>query len=147
MTPEEHGQKHLELHHAVDELLACWIGENSGLDGSRRASIHDEVLTLVHWAYLKTLEPSPVREDASYVPHSPLPDFLIAQSDDPELLEWLNNAECQGGGFVHAVALAGLRADHKNYPLMRPLLVLMRLKYPEYEPSAAVKEEIRGRKS
>ena len=41
---------------------------------------------------------------------------------------------------------AGLRADHENYLLVRPLLLTMREKYPEYEPSDAVKEEIRGRK-
>jgi len=84
---------------------------------------------------------------ASDHPVSPEPDtFLIAQNDDPELLEWLSKAEQQGGGFVSAIAAAGLRADWENYRIVRPLLVLARLKYPEYEPSDEVKREIRERK-
>ena len=66
----------------------------------------------------------------------------VAQNDDPELLEWLAKAEQQGGGFVQSLAGAGLRADAQNYPLIRPLLLLMRTKYPAYEPSDQVKEEI-----
>ena len=73
-------------------------------------------------------------------------DFLITQNDDPELLEWLAKAEQNGGGFVQNVAAAGLRADHENYPLIRPLLLEMRKKYPAYEPSDEVKREIRERK-
>jgi hypothetical protein len=72
--------------------------------------------------------------------------YLIAQTDDPELLEWLAKADLEGGGFVSSLARAGLVADHENYPLIRPLLVLMRAKYPAYEPSDAVKQEIRDRK-
>ena len=73
-------------------------------------------------------------------------EFLIAVNDDPELLEWLAKAAEKGGGFVQSIANAGLRADYENYLLVRPLLLTMREKYPEYEPSDAVKEEIRGRK-
>jgi len=73
-------------------------------------------------------------------------EFLIAQNDDPELLEWLAKADTDAGAFVQSIARAGLHADHENYPLIRPLLLMMREKYPEYEPSDAVKEEIRGRK-
>lgn len=72
--------------------------------------------------------------------------FLFAQNDDPELLEWLAKASKEGGGFVSAVAKAGLVADCENYPLIRPLLIVMRKKYPAYEPSDEVKEEIRNRK-
>ena len=71
--------------------------------------------------------------------------YLIAQNDDPELLEWLANAAMRGGSFVGSLARAGLHADHSNYPLIRPLLVVMREKYPEYEPSETVKQEIRER--
>ena len=67
---------------------------------------------------------------------------LIAQTDDRELLEWLANAAEKGGGFVSAIAHAGLVADFENYPLIRPLLLVMRKKYPAYEPSEAVKQEI-----
>lgn len=73
-------------------------------------------------------------------------DFLIAQNDDPELLEWLSEADRNGGGFVSAIARAGLVADYDNYPLVRPLLLAMRKKYPVYEPSEAVKQEIRERR-
>jgi hypothetical protein len=69
----------------------------------------------------------------------------IAQSDDPVLLEWLSNASQRGGGFVHSLAEAGLRADPENYRVLRPVLMAMRKKYPDYEPSAAVKQEIRDR--
>jgi len=72
-------------------------------------------------------------------------DFLFAQNDDPELLEWLARAVQEGGGFVSAIARAGLVADCENYPLIRPLLLKMRAKYPAYEPSDAVKQEIRDR--
>lgn len=71
---------------------------------------------------------------------------LVAQTDDPELLEWLANADHNGGGFISSIARAGLVADHDNYPLLRSLLFVMRAKYPQYEPSDAVKQEIRDRK-
>lgn len=70
---------------------------------------------------------------------------LVAQNDDPELLEWLANADQRGGGFVSRVAGAALRADHENYPLIRPLVLQLRAKYTEYEPSDLVKQEIRDR--
>ena len=72
--------------------------------------------------------------------------FLIAQNDDPELLEWLANADHNGGGFISSVARAGLVADYDNYPLIRPLLIALRAKYPKYEASEQVKEEIRQRR-
>jgi hypothetical protein len=72
--------------------------------------------------------------------------FLTAQNDDPELLEWLGAASRLGGGFVSSLAWAGLRADAENYSILRPVLVAMRAKYPAYEPSEAVKQEIRERK-
>jgi hypothetical protein len=73
-------------------------------------------------------------------------NLLIAQNDDPELLEWLANADHNGGGFVSSVARAGLVADFENYSLLRPVLLALRKKYPAYEPSDAVKQEIRERK-
>jgi hypothetical protein len=81
-------------------------------------------------------------------------EFLTAQNDDPELLEWLANADrmewadccaIPGGGFIKSAARAALNADHENYPLIRPVLLVMRKKYPAYEPSDAVKQEIRER--
>lgn len=73
-------------------------------------------------------------------------EFLIAQNDDPELLEWLAKADREGGGFVSAIARAGLVADCENYRIIRPVLIRMRAKYDAYEPSDAVKQEIRDRK-
>ena len=70
---------------------------------------------------------------------------MIAQEDDPELLEWLSKASIEGGGFVSSVARAALVADWENYPLIRPLLLQLRVKYSRYEPSQAVKHEIAGR--
>jgi hypothetical protein len=72
---------------------------------------------------------------------------MIAQEDDPELLEWLSNANQDGGGFVSSIARAGLVADWENYPLLRPFLLVMREKYPQYNPTAAVKAEIASRPS
>jgi hypothetical protein len=71
--------------------------------------------------------------------------MLIANSDDPELFEWLNNASQRGGTFISSLANMALHADWENYPILRPLLLQMRAKYPEYEPSDAVKAEIKGR--
>ena len=141
MTPEEHQAEHIRLHRALDELLGCWISEERY--PLRRRSIHNEILVLLTWAYEKTLFPSPVSEDLPS--HSPEPQFLIAQNDDPELLEWLTNAANKAGSFVQNLAWAGLRADSENYPMIRLVLMAMRRKYTEYEPSDAVKEEIRQR--
>jgi hypothetical protein len=74
-----------------------------------------------------------------------LENVLIAQSDDPELLEWLAKADTDGGGFISSLARAALVADEDNYPILRPVLILMRSKYPNYEPSDEVKREIRER--
>jgi hypothetical protein len=71
--------------------------------------------------------------------------FLFANNDDPELLEWLNNAFRRGGGFVSHFAAACLNADCDNYALIRPVLLKMRARYSAYEPSEAVKQEIRER--
>jgi len=71
---------------------------------------------------------------------------MIAQTDDPELLEWLSNANQEGGGFVSSIARAALVADDENYPVLRPVLLVLRKKYPRYEPSDAVKQEIGERR-
>lgn len=68
--------------------------------------------------------------------------YLIAQNDDPEMLEWLSKAHTEAGGFLSAIAQAALVADRENYPHIRPLITVLRNKYPKYEPSHAVKEEI-----
>jgi len=68
--------------------------------------------------------------------------YLIAQNDDPEMLEWLSKAHTEAGGFLSAIAQAALVADRENYPHIRPLITVLRNKYPKYEPSHAVKEEV-----
>lgn len=67
---------------------------------------------------------------------------MIAQDDDPSMLGWLVNAETRGGHFISSLAKAALYADWENYPLLRPLLVVMREKYREYEPSEVAKQKI-----
>jgi hypothetical protein len=56
---------------------------------------------------------------------------LIAQTD-AELLEWILDASRNAGGFLSALAEAALRADWENYPVLRPVLVAMKAKYPQY---------------
>jgi hypothetical protein len=141
MTPQEHQTEHIRLHRALDQLLACYLSENCV--PCRRTSIHDEILDLLKWSHDKTLLPSPLPEDADA--HSAEPRVFSAQSDDPELLEWMARAT-DGGGFISSLAHAGLVADCENYPLIRVLLMAMRRKYPAYEPSEQVKQEIRERK-
>jgi hypothetical protein len=68
--------------------------------------------------------------------------MVIAQTDDREMLEWIVNASQKGGGFLSKLAAAALSADFENYPILRPVIVVMRAKYPEYEASDAVKAEI-----
>jgi hypothetical protein len=53
----------------------------------------------------------------------------------------------RGGHFVSSIARAALVADDENYPLVRPMLMVLRAKYPAYEPSDAVKQEIKERRS
>jgi hypothetical protein len=64
MTPEEHQLEHVRLHRALDELIACYISENVGVAiGEQRASIHDEIYTLMKWSHRKTLTPSPAPQE------------------------------------------------------------------------------------
>lgn len=140
MTPEEHQAAYVRLHHEFDELVACYLSENRYPELT--TSIHDEIFDLMKWSHKKSLLPSPAPGGPS---HEREEKFLIAQNDDPELLEWLANAKDRGGHFISAMAQAGLVADHDNYPLIRIVLMALRQKYPAYEPSDAVKEEIRQR--
>jgi len=65
---------------------------------------------------------------------------MIAQSDAPAIFEWLANAKQWGGGFVAAFANAALQADAENYALLRPVILQLRAKYPQYEPGGAKSE-------
>ena len=64
-------------------------------------------------------------------------DIALAQEDD-ELFNWLVNAAGHGtgppaGDFLKNLAEAGLRADAENYPILRPVLVELSVKYPKYK--------------
>jgi hypothetical protein len=76
----------------------------------------------------------------------PAGELMVAQADDPFQLEWICNAQRLGGNFLSSIAQAALVADIENYPLMRPLIAHLRKKYPAYEPTEQVKQEIRDRK-
>ena len=61
---------------------------------------------------------------------------LIAQTDNEGLFRWIQNAQMNGGGFITAIATAALLADTYNYPLLRPSLIAIRGRYPDYEAPA-----------
>jgi hypothetical protein len=58
---------------------------------------------------------------------------MIAQEDEPEMMDWLQNAASRGGGFISLLAVAALHADSENYPILRPALLELRRKYPKYD--------------
>lgn len=61
MTPEEHQAEHIRLHKSFDQLLACFMQDNR--EGTHiHASIHDQILDLLHWSYEKTMKPTPPPE-------------------------------------------------------------------------------------
>lgn len=65
---------------------------------------------------------------------------MFAQMD-AELLPWLlgivNGIPTRLGGFLRALADAALRADAKNYAILRPALLQIRDKYPDYRDAGA----------
>ncbi len=62
--------------------------------------------------------------------------MLILQND-PELIDWVFNLKrMYAGGFLMAIGEAAQLADHANYPLMRPLLLDLKKKYPGYDRKA-----------
>ena len=118
--------RHQELHRALDELLACFIGTTQ----PRRLS-EVPLLRLLTWSFTQTIDPDCER-------HAPTAAaFSGMAQEDPELFDWLATAAGQrqrpsAGGFVRTIAEAGLRADSDNYRLLRPALLALKAKYPEY---------------
>jgi hypothetical protein len=51
MTPEEHRQRHIELHRMFDELLADWLT-------LERGSIYQPIVDVMQWSYQQTLRPT-----------------------------------------------------------------------------------------
>lgn len=66
-----------------------------------------------------------------------MPEVTTAQSD-PELFDWLQllaygDSElgiAPAGDFLKTLARAALHADWENYPILRPVLLQFREKYP-----------------
>lgn len=60
---------------------------------------------------------------------------MIAHTD-PVVLPWLlgivHHQPYKPGDFLISLADAALRADHENYPILRPALVHLKEKYPQY---------------
>lgn len=61
---------------------------------------------------------------------------LVAQQDKEEVFRWLlgvqHNQPTRPGDFLKAIGEAALRADAKNYPLLRPAILKLKEKYPKY---------------
>ena len=75
MTPEEHKQRHVELHRALDQLIAEWIGHTDSLP-SRHT-----VLELMEWAHEQTINPTE-QEDALEKPAKVSADYYYLPEED-----------------------------------------------------------------
>lgn len=66
----------------------------------------------------------------------PMPP-LVAQQDEEEIQRWIygveNGAPMPAGDFLRTIVAAALRADYENYPLMRPLIIALKQKFPKYK--------------
>jgi hypothetical protein len=60
-------------------------------------------------------------------------DARLTAHQDPSLIDWLLNAQTNAGDFLRSLAEAGLRADAENYPLLRPALLVLKNRYPQYD--------------
>lgn len=56
MTDEEHKQRHVELHKALDELAADWMDHQSASNG--RLFSNTTIMELMEWSHLQTLNPT-----------------------------------------------------------------------------------------
>lgn len=52
MTPEEHKQRHIELHKMLDELIADFISQTGKMPSKTT------VMELMQWSYQQTLDPT-----------------------------------------------------------------------------------------
>lgn len=61
--------------------------------------------------------------------------FSLAQ-DEEEIRRWIHGINqhepCRPGDFLLAFAAAICRADDSNYTLMRPTLIALKAKFPQY---------------
>lgn len=60
---------------------------------------------------------------------------MIAQQDN-KLLDWLlgivRKRPNRSGSFLQSLADTAMRADAQNYPILRPALLEIQKKYPQY---------------
>ena len=68
---------------------------------------------------------------------------MIAQ-EDTALLDWLlgiaRGRPNASGDFLRSLADAALRADTENYPILRPALLELQKKYPQYSYQGDIQE-------
>jgi hypothetical protein len=57
MTPEEHRQRHITLHRALDELFADYIGHHPQQSGF----LDTPIRALIEWSHAQTIEPADLR--------------------------------------------------------------------------------------
>jgi hypothetical protein len=61
---------------------------------------------------------------------------MIAQQDI-ELFDWVfclaTQYPMQSGGFLESVGRCAVRADAENYVILRPVLLQLKAKYPQYD--------------
>lgn len=61
---------------------------------------------------------------------------LLAEQDDEDIQRWIyavaNDAPQPAGDFLKKVVAAALHADPDNYPLLRPAIIVLKRKFPNY---------------
>jgi hypothetical protein len=71
----------------------------------------------------------------------PVAAFTLAD-DEEEIRRWIkgiNQSEpVHAGGFLHSFAQAICRADETNYPLLRPTLLALKAKFPDFRFTGAL---------
>ena len=133
LTKDELRERHQQLHQAFDELFACFIEQHR----NRFAFLKLQISELMAWSHQMTLDPTCVVSEDTASPRVVVHLVNMTQPatatlDDPELFAWLVAAHEHAGDFLRTLAEAGLRADAENYPLLRPVLLAMKAKYPKY---------------
>jgi hypothetical protein len=61
---------------------------------------------------------------------------MMIANNDPELASWLlgiiYEQPTKAGSFLRSLATAAFAADWENYQILRPALLTIRTKYPDY---------------
>lgn len=63
-----------------------------------------------------------------------MPEIPTRPHDEPDksVITWVFNASERGGSFIKHLALAAVYADAQNYVILRPVILRMKEKYPNY---------------